>query len=705
MSKDEFGLLFLKDKLKDIPFQVWEYDYLQDDMHLIHSSTREKNAPPSFYELTKTGSLHQVIKHEKHVSIILFFPEGNQVHVSIFDPSLLLSGKEITYLYHFFYVSQMKKTLQIKETELTNLVDSVRSITSSLDLEVVLGNIIQNALNVIPATDAGFLLLYDSVIDRLIPKAAIGFNDNIYNFNVRVGESITGKVFEDGKGRILNSKDEIFKEMDRHSISDANYHHITSAAYIPEAAICVAVSIEGVRIGAMIIHQWKRKKVMTDHDLRLLEGFAGQTAIAIQNAQYYSEAQNKITVITELSEELKVKNNQLQKRHEVHESLTNISLENKGLETIIFEFNQMIEQPVSFYNVLENKFYLNESNLTPDFTMHELKALFSSSTKPIHFERTDPHVQNFYLYPIFNGIVFLGCFMISVDDAISEADRITLEQGSSILALELIKKQTVTEYYYRKTHEQFQELLTLQDIDYLLKVGKEMGLNTSSYWVLTIFQITSFTDLQLLEIEILQLASEIKKVFPTSAKMIHGLNDQVILLFTISKPDQITSIKKDIQSIKKLWENSKRPFFRVGISATYKGLENIKKCYDEATKTLSYLASRDRIEIMSYEDIGLNQLFINQSNTEIERFISDVFSPFWSDYERNKELEETLLLYISTNRSATQTAKKLHIHINTLYQRIKKIEDLLELKLNDHEDSLKIQLACHLRTTYTQALQ
>jgi len=705
MSKDEFGLLFLKEKLKDIPFQVWEYDYLQDDMHLIHSSRHEKNTPPSFYEINKTDLLYRVIKHEKYVSIILFYPEGNQVHVSIFDPSLILSIKEIPYLYHFFYVSQMKKTLQIKETELTNLVDSVRSITSSLDLEVVLGNIIQNALNVIPATDAGFLLLYDSVVDRLIPKAAIGFNDNIYNFNVRVGESITGKVFEDGKGRILNSKDEIFKEMDRHSISDDNYHHITSAAYIPEAAICVAVSIEGVRIGAMIIHQWKRKKVMTDHDLRLLEGFAGQTAIAIQNAQYYTEAQNKITVITELSEELKVKNNQLQKRHEVHESLTNISLENKGLETIIFEFNQMIEQPVSFYNVLENKFYLYDSNLTPDFTMHELKDLFSTSTKPIHFERTDPHVQNFYLYPIFNGIVFLGCFMISVDEVISEADRITLEQGSSILALELIKKQTVTEYYYRKTHEQFQELLTLQDTDHLLKVGKEMGLNTSSYWVMTIFQITSFTDLQLLEIEILQLASEIKKVFPTSAKMIHGLNDQVILLFTISKPDQITSIKKDIQSIKKLWENSKRPFFRVGISATYKGLENIKKCYDEATKTLSYLASRDRIEIMSYEDIGLNQLFINQSNTEIERFISDVFSPFWSDYERNKELEETLLLYISTNRSATQTAKKLHIHINTLYQRIKKIEDLLELKLNDHEDSLKIQLACHLRTTYTQALQ
>ncbi|MER2089534.1 MAG: helix-turn-helix domain-containing protein [Sporosarcina sp.] len=50
--------------------------------------------------------------------------------------------------------------------------------------------------------------------------------------------------------------------------------------------------------------------------------------------------------------------------------------------------------------------------------------------------------------------------------------------------------------------------------------------------------------------------------------------------------------------------------------------------------------------------------------------------------------------------SATKTAEKLHIHINTLYQRIRKIEHLLQLDLNDNEDSLKIHLACHLRSTY-----
>ena len=83
----------------------------------------------------------------------------------------------------------------------------------------------------------------------------------------------------------------------------------------------------------------------------------------------------------------------------------------------------------------------------------------------------------------------------------------------------------------------------------------------------------------------------------------------------------------------------------------------------------------------------------NNSSTEV--FFASLL---WK--KQKTELEETLLTYFESNRSATKTAEKLHIHINTLYQRLRKIEHLLQLDLNDNEDSLKIQLACHLQSTY-----
>lgn len=392
----------------------------------------------------------------------------------------------------------------------------------------------------------------------------------------------------------------------------------------------------------------------------------------------------------------------MQKRHDVHETLTMISLENKGLEKIIYEFNQMIDQPVSFFNVLENKHYLHHTNQTPNLTMHELNNLFSNNRKPTYVEISKSNPEKVYLYPIYNGTVFLGCFMLHGNMTISESDRMTLEQGSPIVALALIKEQTVTEYFYKKTHEHFQELLEYQDYEHLLKLGKKIGLNISAYWFIAIFEMPKSTDLKLLEMDIHQLILKMKNVLHTTEKMIFGFNNSAIVLVSLTEPNAFHQIQKKFQAIKNEWENSGSSFFRGGISNTYKGLENIRKCYEEANKTLSYLSSRNQNKMMRYEDIGLNQLFINQPSQEIEQFIHDVFSPLWSDENRHGDLEKTLLTYIDMNRSATQTAKKLHIHINTFYQRLRKIEDLLQLKLNDAEDVLKIQLACHLQSTYTQ---
>ena len=591
---------------------------------------------------------------------------------------------------------------QLTENELTILVDSIRSITSNLDLDEVLKEIMRNALKVIPATDAGYLLLYDETTDRLLVKAPIGFTDNIYNFKVKMGESITGKVFEDGIGRFFNSTEELLSAMDDYHISKANHRTLTSSiTYIqlPETLICVPISLEGKRIGVMATHQWQRKKVLNEHDMLLLQAFAEQAAIAIQNAQYFADANRRIIEITQLSSQLEERNSQLQKRYEVQETLTTLSLENKGIEAIIHAFNQMIDVPVTFFSNFENKFYPDAHDGSFDFCHLELKKIFSVNKKPIHYEAEDPS-KVVYLYPIHNGFVFLGCFIIHVHGNISELDQIALEQGSSILTLELIKNQTVTEYFYKKTHEQFLALLHSPNNEQLETIAKEIGLDASLHWFISIFEIPNYTDLQILELKIHHLVLKLKKEIPTTTSMIYGLQNRVFLLAPLEKPDHFQFIHQKFQSLKSAWDARGNPSFRAGISATYKGLQSITQLYEEATKTLVYLASRNRSDVIRYEEIGLNRLFLNQPPEEIEQFINEVFLPLSSDNEQKTELEETLLTYFDTNRSATKTAKKLHIHINTLYQRLRKIEHLLQMDLNNNEDSLKIQLACHLRTTY-----
>ena len=47
-------------------------------------------------------------------------------------------------------------------------------------------------------------------------------------------------------------------------------------------------------------------------------------------------------------------------------------------------------------------------------------------------------------------------------------------------------------------------------------------------------------------------------------------------------------------------------------------------------------------------------------------------------------------------------AANLHIHVNTLHQRLKNIEKHLDLSLHNPEDLLKIKIACHLKSMYPE---
>ena len=93
-------------------------------------------------------------------------------------------------------------------------------------------------------------------------------------------------------------------------------------------------------------------------------------------------------------------------------------------------------------------------------------------------------------------------------------------------------------------------------------------------------------------------------------------------------------------------------------------------------------------------------MFINQQAEDIKQFIEEIFTPLQSPKAQSSDLDLTLRTYIAANRSIPETAKRLHIHQNTLYHRIRKIEEILQVDLNDSNDWLKLLLVYHLSDLY-----
>ncbi|MBI0581285.1 helix-turn-helix domain-containing protein [Neobacillus cucumis] len=690
------ALFFLDHVIKETPFQIWAGQ--QHDQKHIYSNDIEIPLSPPFFSLSKPLKNCTINRQNGKTILHFLYPEEFHICLCIFKENLLLPDETLKQLHYYFYPLYSQELIQKRDHEWKMVMETTRSINSSINTDEVLTNIVRNAIKVIPAADAGYLQLFDEERERLVIRAAVGFNEHINLFQPKNGESITGMTFLDGKTRIYHSRKEILASMSEQKISEENYHHIMSSSndHFLKGGICVAVSVGEKRIGVMMVHQFFTEGGLTNRDIDLLQGFADQAAIAIQNAALFTEIKNNIAVLTELSEQLTEKNALLNKRTQVHETLTQISLKNKGVNTIISELGNMMESPIAFYDCTEDEFFCSYRSQRYIFNEDEIKKIILPNQGPRYTEVQCTENGSYYLYPIHNGTAFLGCLIVAATNPLSKMDIVTIEQGGAILSLELVKKHTLTDIYYKKTHEYFTAIIKNTNPDSLYEHAKDLGLIPSSYLCVALFEIKTYPDLQLLEANIHRLVSFIKKGFPEHHLLIYGFHNKVILLISTDHPAPQANITERLANLIRIWGNKDGLEVSVGIGSTYKGIEYISRSYDEAEKALAYLANRNEQKMIHYENIGVNRLFIHQQPQEIERFLEETFAQLLSE-KNHHELEQTLLTYIQLNKSAIETAKKLHIHINTLYKRLKRIEELLNVDFNNPEDNLKIQLACHLR--------
>ncbi len=72
----------------------------------------------------------------------------------------------------------------------------------------------------------------------------------------------------------------------------------------------------------------------------------------------------------------------------------------------------------------------------------------------------------------------------------------------------------------------------------------------------------------------------------------------------------------------------------------------------------------------------------------------DVAKLYFYDRTNNDKLMDILLFYLTCNYSIEKTAQKLHLHRNTLHNKLYKIQDIIGRKLDSFEGLFNVQLSC-----------
>jgi len=162
---------------------------------------------------------------------------------------------------------------QRSRDEITVLYEAAKTISSSLELESVLNNLVQVTCQAF-AYEQGAILLADERSGDLVVEATYGYAPGTRGYRIPAGKGITGAVQRTGKP-------EIVADVRR----DSRYIGVTERVV---SEIAVPLISEGRVIGVFNLESTKRG-AFGQRDLHILTALAGYATIAIENARLYEK--------------------------------------------------------------------------------------------------------------------------------------------------------------------------------------------------------------------------------------------------------------------------------------------------------------------------------------------------------------------------------------------------------------------------------
>lgn len=117
---------------------------------------------------------------------------------------------------------------------------------------------------------------------------------------------------------------------------------------------------------------------------------------------------------------------------------------------------------------------------------------------------------------------------------------------------------------------------------------------------------------------------------------------------------------------------------------------------EEASRALDAAAKYpERVVVLSGEQAGMHQLLLAGAPDELRRSLRErAIGPLLAyDAAQGTELTKTVRTYLECSASPAATAKRLHVHVNTLRYRISRASELLGVDLSEFTNQVDIYLA------------
>jgi sugar diacid utilization regulator len=140
----------------------------------------------------------------------------------------------------------------------------------------------------------------------------------------------------------------------------------------------------------------------------------------------------------------------------------------------------------------------------------------------------------------------------------------------------------------------------------------------------------------------------------------------------------------------------------IGIGGTCRDPRDVARSYAQAQRTTQTLRRLGRAgtakAVSAFGDLGILRLLLQVPDlAELRSFAADVLGKLsMHEHEHKSEYLTTLACYFRENNSPQRASRILHVHPNTVAYRVKRIEEITGLRLDNYTDRLIAQVALEI---------
>jgi hypothetical protein len=423
-------------------------------------------------------------------------------------------------------------------------------------------------------------------------------------------------------------------------------------------------------------------------EVSLLLSLAAHAAVAIDTARLLAETQAALAELSAANSTIQAHSASVERAAAAHDRMTALVLRGGGVEDVAAAVTDVLGGQLLVLDADGRRLACVGEIDEPDRGAL-VEAVAASRT-----EGRSVHRGHLWYAAVVAGAENLGALVLHPDRELVDADQRILERAALVTALLQLFRRTVAEAEGRVRGELLDDLIArpVRDVEALRSRARRLGVDLDAPHVLVAVGDDAASTGSARQ----RVASWAATYASTRGGLAATRDGRVVLMLPGADAGAAArTVARDVSRV------TGRPM-SAGASGPSCGVAGLAATFREADRCLSALAALGRAgEGASTAELGFVGLLLGAvgegGDRDVHRFLDDTLGPVVDyDARRGTALVKTLEAYFGVGGSLSRAAELLHVHVNTVTQRLERVGQLLGADWQRPERALEVQLALRL---------